>query len=380
MLIYLYGFDTFRSRQQLKLMIEKFKKDRDPQGFNVARLDCEKEEAGKIMEQMLAMPFLAERRMVVLENLLVSKHKDLQEELFRRIEVPTDVNQVSARRDEAMPRLYNGAHLPESNVIIFWEGTDTFKTKPAKALAERLGKEKYAQRFDLLKGVALGNWITNEVKERGGAIAADAVRYLAENAGGNMWRVSALIDQLTSFVRIVPHPAPLTSYPPKDGSALGGKGEGGVVVDPTTISHRPIALADTQLFLDEKADDNIFNLVDAIVGKQPKQVYQMIQEQYRKGEDVQFIFAMILRQFRILLEMRDLFERDDTTQSHVMAQKLKLHPFVVKKSLPLVRRYTMAELKKIYEQILELDVGIKSSRGKPEVLLDVFVGRVCVGV
>ena len=136
-------------------------------------------------------------------------------------------------------------------------------------------------------------------------------------------------------------------------------------------------VADIQLFLDEKADDNIFNLVDAIVGKQAKQAYQMIQEQYRIGEDAQFIFAMLIRQFRILLEMRDLFERDDAMQSGMLAEKLGLHPFVVKKSLPMVKRYTMDELQRIYGALLELDVKTKTGQGRPEVLLDVLVGRVC---
>jgi len=35
MIIYIYGEDTFRSHQYLKQQIERFKKERDPQGMNV---------------------------------------------------------------------------------------------------------------------------------------------------------------------------------------------------------------------------------------------------------------------------------------------------------------------------------------------------------
>src|SRR3989339_905246 len=102
MLIYLYGPDTFRSRQQLKKMIEKFKIDRDPQGLNVVVVDAEKEEAGVVLQQISASPFLAERRMVVLENLLSSTgKKELQEDIFDRI-----------KRNS----------IPESTVLLFWEG------------------------------------------------------------------------------------------------------------------------------------------------------------------------------------------------------------------------------------------------------------------
>src|SRR3989338_712432 len=272
------------------------------------------------MGQILTAPFLAERRLAILENLLVSKHHDLMVEIGKKI------------KDN---------DLPDSTVLVFWEGVGTFKTKAANDLFAILNKQKYSQKFDELKGIRLVAWIGEELKARGASMTAEAARYLAQNVGGDMWRLSALLDQLVAYSR----------------------GE--------------IDVADVQLFLDEKADDNIFNLVDAIVGRQEKEVFPMIQEQYRRGEDVQYIFAMIVRQFRILLTMRDLFDREDSPQSNILAARLGLHPFVVKKSLPLVRRYPLGELKQIYRQLLDLDLALKTSRAAPETLLDVFVGRVC---
>jgi DNA polymerase III subunit delta len=323
MLIFLYGQDTFRSRQHLKKMITKFRVDRDPQGLNVVKIDSEKEkESGKIMEQILAAPFLAEKRLVVVEGLLVSKHKDLAEDIASRIKEKS---------------------LPESNVIIFYEGTDKFKNKVAKSLAGSLSKEKFSQHFERLKGIKLSSWITSQVGERHGSISADAVRYLTDHSAGDTWRLNSLIDQLVAY-----------------------------------RAKEEITVVDVQLFLDEKIDDNIFNLVDALCAGQSKMVYKMIQEQYRIGEDVQYMFAMILRQFRILLEMRDVHDREDITQSSALAQKLGLHPFVAKKSLPLVKRYKMSELKKIYNELQNLDVGIKTGKENQEVLLDLFVGKVCL--
>lgn len=349
MIIFLYGPDTFRSRKQLKQMIEKFKKDRDPQGLNVVRLDAERVEPGRILTEMLSSPFLAERRMIVVENLLTSKHEDVMQDILRRIEEKS---------------------LPESNVVVFWDAVSapsekkkkeargpSPKTKVAKELFARLQKEKYAQAFDEMTGAKLSAWIVSEVKERGGMIEKQAVQYLAQNIGNDMWRLNSLIEQLIAFNGAPVEREPLSGSPLKGG--------------------RDIAVADVQLFLDEKADDNIFNLVDAIVAKQGRQAFAMIQEQYRRGEDAQYIFAMLLRQVRILLELRDLFEREDAAQSHTLADRLGLHPFVVKKSLPIVKRYTMDELRRIYGALLELDVKTKTGQGRPEVLLDVLVGRVC---
>lgn len=85
---------------------------------------------------------------------------------------------------------------------------------------------------------------------------------------------------------------------------------------------------------------------------------------------------MILRQFRILLELRDLYEREDISQSNVLAEKTGLHPFVVKKSFSFVKRYSYEKLKDVYEQLLEMDIKIKTGQGEPSLLLDMFVGRV----
>ncbi len=333
MLIFLCGADTFRSRQHLKKMIAEFKAKRDPQGLNVAVLDCSREEMPAILEQITASPFLAEKKMIVLENLLSSKHKELQSEILSRIKEKK---------------------LPESNILVFWEEIDEFKSKEAQTLSEILKKEKYSQIFAPLKGAKLSAWLAAEIKERGGKISNSALGYLIQNSADS-WQLNSLINQLIAY-KIPPLP-PFTK----------GRAEGDLLEE--------IEIADINLFLSEKIDDNIFNLADALVAKRPKQVYQMIQEQYRLGKDPGYLFIMILRQFRILLQLRDLFEREDNANSDSLAKKLGLPPFVVKKSLALVKKYTSKELKNIYQQLLEIDIKTKTGLAGQSLLLDVFVGK-----
>jgi DNA polymerase III subunit delta len=322
MLLFLHGPDTFRSRQQLKKMIEKFKADRDPHGYNVVRLDCAKESPGKIMEHIMAVPFLAEKRMIVIENLITTGDlKEFMAELLERIET---------------------GGIPESNILLFWEGVaeKSVRTKNGKALFARLKKETFAQEFENLSGSQLSHWIQAEIKERGGEIARDAVQYLVQHVGGDMWRLSSLIDQLVAYK-----------------------------------SDEEIVLGDVQLFLDEKADDNIFNLVDSIVAGQGKKVFGMIEEQYRMGKNAGYVFAMVVRQFRILLQIRDLLDRDESVRADQVAAQLNIKPFVVKKSLPLVRRYTLDQLKTMHQELLCIDIDVKTGKGGQGLLLDVFVGR-----
>lgn len=320
MLIFLYGPDTFRSKQQLKKMIDKFKLERDPQGYNVVNLDCNQETESNIMQQILTAPFLSEKKMVVLKNLLsTGEHKDFLKDVQARIEEN---------------------RLPETNIIIFWESTSTFKTKNAKNLFDLLQKEKFAQSFFDLKGLELFNWIKNEITSRGGKMETKALNFLIQNFASDIWALSTLIDQLVSYTQL------------------------------------EITLPDVEKFVGEKVDDNIFNLVDAIVAGQKNKAYKMIRKQYENGEDAQYIFAMILRQFRILLEMREIYEKQDNIHSNDLAKMLSLHPFVVTKSLAFVKRYTLSHLKDIYQKLLEMDIKTKTGQAGQSFLLDVLVGTI----
>lgn len=319
MIIYIYGEDTYRSRQFLRKSIEEFKAKRDPQGLNTLIFDLAKEASDRVFGEIVAAPFLAEKRMVVLANLLSNPDKDYLEKIL---------DMISKKK------------MPESNVIIFWQGDSLGKTSEAKKLNDMLKKEKYAYEFSAIPGNELPAWVVKEVKERGGAIDRLAAVNLAGAAGGDMWLASSLIDQLVALKR-------------------GGE----------------ILSSDVALFVDEKADDNIFSMVDAITAGNKKLAFKLLGDQRKIGQDENYLFAMILRQYKILLQMRDLWEYEDNLTSDEIAKRLGLHPFVAKKSLSLVRRFNMRDLKRIYDDLLMIDRRVKTGIASQDVLIDYFVGK-----
>lgn len=318
MVIYIYGEDTFRSRQYLGEQIAKFKQARDPQGYNVVILDAQKVEPGRILTEIVSAPFLAEKRLVVVENILSISDKEFLEELIGRIKEK---------------------RIPDSNVVIFWQGEKLGKVKEIKELDTVLKKEKYNQEFVLLEGMALSAWIATEVKKRNGKISNPAISYLAQNTAGDIWYLISLLDQLTAYA----------------------KGE-------------EIGLPQVNLFLDEKVDDNAFNMVEAVVNGNKKQAYKLLEEQRRIGEDDFKIFGLIVWQFRTLLAMRSLFESEDNITSDAMAKILGVHPFVVKKNMALVKRYTKKQLSDIYTQLLDMDWKAKTGQADLGLSLDLLVG------
>lgn len=320
MVIYIYGEDSYRSRQYLSDQITKFKTARDPQGYNVAIFDAQKVEPGKILSEILSAPFLAEKRLIVVENILSISDKDFLGLMIERIKEK---------------------NIPESNIVIFWQSEKLSKVKEAKELETILKKEKYAQEFDVLVGSALSAWISAEVKKRNGKISNQAVNYLAQNTAGDIWFITSLLDQLVAYT-----------------------------------SGEEISLSQVNLFLDEKVDDNAFNMVDAVVSGNKKQAYKLLQEQRRMGEDNFKIFGLIVWQFRTLLAARSLFEVSESMSSDTMAKELGIHPFVLKKSLSLVKRYNKKQLSDIYAQLLDLDFKAKTGQSDLGLGLDLLIQKI----
>jgi DNA polymerase-3 subunit delta len=319
MVIYIYGEDTFRSRQYLQEQVERFKQTRDPQGYNVVFLDAQKCESGKITSEILATPFLAEKRMLVVENILSISDKDFLQQLIDRIK---------------------NNKIPESNIVIFWQGEKLGKVKEVKDLHALLSKEKYAKELELLIGSHLTNFIASEAKNRGANISVVAINYLAQNIAGDMWLLNSLLDQLIALAH-----------------------------------DKEISLADVNLFLEEKVDDNVFNMVEAIVSGNKKQAFKLVTEQRRLGEDDFKLFGLIVWQFRIILQMHSLFDEQNNISSDVMAKELDLHPFVVKKNLSLIKKYNKKQLSDIYEQLLKIDFKAKTGQGDLGLMLDLLIQR-----
>ncbi len=320
MVIYIYGEDTFRSRQYLNEQVEKFKQARDPQGYNVVFLDAQKSEPGKILTEIFSMPFLAEKRMIVVENILSISDKDFLSDICEKI---------------------SDKKIPESNIIIFWQGEKLGKVKEVKELDAILKKEKYNQEFNALEGSALSAWIVTEIKKRGGKISMVAANYLAQNAGKDVWFLNSLMDQLVAY-----------------------------------IGSEEIGMIQVNLFLDEKVDDNVFNMVDAIVSGNKKQAYKLLEEQRRLGEDDFKIFGLVVWQFRILLAARSLFETAENMSSDIMAKELGVHPFVLKKNLTIMKKYTKKQLTNIYDQLLDMDFKAKTGQADLGLSLDLLIYKI----
>ena len=317
MIIFVYGEDTWSAKHYARDSVLEFKKKRDPMGYNVVELDASKAEGGAMLTELSSAPFMAEKRMVVLNNLLSNSNSEAVEMVGVRLK-----------------------NLPEYLIAIVVQTEKIGKTKIAKELYEDFKKEKFSREFSVLEGFKLEEFANNYIKEKGGSAEPGILGWMVAQTGNDLWMITSTLDQLIAY-----------------------------------SNKRPITQVDVNLFVNEKIDDNIFHVVEAIVSGATPLAYKLIAKQNEDGKDAQGILALIAWQMRILLMLADEIERDSSAQSDTLARVLKLHPFVVKKNMALARRTPLAKIEARFRELLNIDKSFKTGVASAETMLDLFVVR-----
>ena len=108
-------------------------------------------------------------------------------------------------------------------------------------------------------------------------------------------------------------------------------------------------------------------MVDAL-GNRNGQLALKLLHRLLEEEDPLPLFGMIVRQFRLLLGVKELLNTGNREAE--IARQLKTHPFVVRKLIPQSRHFSIATLEDILWQLLEIDQAVKTSQVEWEVALD----------
>ncbi|MCR4280253.1 MAG: DNA polymerase III subunit delta [Candidatus Komeilibacteria bacterium] len=314
MIFFLYGDDDFRSAEKMRQIRDKFREQVDKSGFNIVTLDGENLTLEQFNEATGQMGFLSTKRLIVIKNIFTNKKLADLKELV--------IAYLNRQKDTA-----------EENFILFWQSGSPDKRT---GLFKKLSGYKYAQEFPALTGSQLPAWIIKTVKDRGGDITAAAAESLSANIGTDLWQLSNEINKLLANK--------------KDST-----------ITPTDVRELTV----------ENIDDNIFALTDALAARDTKKALPLLERQLQQGMNEQYLLTMIARQFRILLQLKSL--ADQNISPAQMAKAAGLHPFVVKKTMPLIGRYSLSQLKKIFQSLHELDVNMKSLALEPKILLDLFI-------
>lgn len=265
---------------------------------DLEELDGELVDLETLSRALRAAPFLSEKRLVVLKNFLTSK-----------------------KAEEANALLPTLEQLPDTTFLLMIEAEPDKRTSIFKAVTQMATQRLFIKP----KGAQLSTWVLRRVEALGAKIDTATASYLVSWVGDDL---SALMNEVQKL-------------------ALYAQGQA-------------VTVPMIDLLVSNQVEQSIFNLTDQLSKKDYAAVLATIDSLQKQGEEAAFLFAMITRQFRLLLEMKALSEEGkDQTQ---IARTMGVHPFVVQNTLRFSKNFTHGELRESLEQLLHLDERLKTGR------------------
>ncbi len=282
--------------------------------LNTTRLDGASIAAGDIQMAAAALPFLAEARLVLVENLTDSAGG--------RTVV------------EALPDLIAG--LPGWARVVFVETGAGDSGQDSDAARRR----KSARRAALKKLIAL---VEHDPRGRIVEFAApqDMRRWLAQRAARHQARIEsgaaqALAERIgEDFTLADTELAKLAAY----------------------AAARPISAGDVEKLTPFTPEASIFRMVDALGERNGPEALRLLRQLLDAGDEPLRVFGMIVRQYRLLILMREHLDGGGTPGGAAAA--LEVQDFVARKLASQARRYSLEQLERIYRYLLETDLAMK---------------------
>ena len=133
---------------------------------------------------------------------------------------------------------------------------------------------------------------------------------------------------------------------------------------------RPVDADDVNELVSGVTSVSVFDMVDALVAGNSKVALAKL-HQLEETEEIPSLFAMIIRQFRLLVQTRSILDRRGSSQD--VQKELGQIPFVADKLCRQASAFTFGKLKTIYNRLLEFDYQFKTSQTDPEAALDLFI-------
>lgn len=232
---------------------------------------------------------------------------------------------------------------PSELVLILAEGAKVTWSKPLYKLAKELaGSDRLAIReFVNLEPKALEAWVAARVREQGASCAPGVAQQLARIVGNDFFRLNQEIAKLVAY----------------------RKGD-------------PIKLADLDLLVESQVEEDVFAFIDAVGRRDVGAAQASLLRQLNQGTSPQNLVGLLAWHLRVLTSVRSALDEAKTRlTAKELAVALKLHPYVVSKTLQHIPYYSKARLASLYMELSDLDVKLKTRRLKPEVLFALFLSK-----
>lgn len=313
-----YGTEKYQIQEFVGLLQDKLV-DRNQKDFAMAVFDLAETPIEAVVEEAETLPFLVERKLIVVRDAgLFTAGKE--------------GGKIEHKAEALQTYIGNPA---EHSVIVFVVYAE--KLDERKKIVKAMKASGTALSFMPLGGGELVQWVVHEVEKRGCRIGKEAAEVLIAAGGVHMAALAAEADKLCLYA-----------------------GAGGT-----------IDTAAVEQLVARSTEQNVFAMVEHIAALRLEKALGIFYELLKQREEPIKIAALIARQFRIMMQVKELGRQSYSQQQ--IASQLGLHPYVVKLAGEQARKFEAGRLRDILSELAELDYRMKSG-GVDKVLgLELFL-------
>lgn len=246
----------------------------------------------------------------------------------KRFIVIQDIFELPEASAEAFVAMIPG--LDANNIVVC---TAEQIPKADSALKQILIKGDHIEIYSLLEPAHVIHWMQQRLLRHHKTMTKEAGDYILAACGSDLWKIHHVLEQ------------------------------GMQCADQITEQH-------VQQFLHSPLDDNIFHLTDALAGRQSVKAMQLLEQQYDSGTNVQYLITMLARQLGILIEVKEATTQPNTSPN---TPPKGMHAYVYKKANQHAQRFSLDQLKKLYNDLVEIDYISKQRKIDTRLLLQRFI-------
>jgi DNA polymerase-3 subunit delta len=284
------------------------------------------------------MPFLMDRRLVVVRDLL----QRFEGARPARGRGPAGEARTGGDDEFAQRLVAYLPQMPPSTRLLFAEAATLSKSNPiVKAALQR--KDGFVKEFLIPSGGALHDWVRRRAAHHGVSITREATDLLTASVGPSLRQLDQELAKLAAH------------------------GE----------YRRAIEEEDVRTLVHAAQQSDIFGLVDSLGARQRGAALRRLHELLADRQNELYLLTMVARQVRLILAAKELVDEGGMGVDEVRRELKLSHRFIAEKLVSQARIFRMEELEALLRRVAEVDQAIKTGQIEGTLALELLIVESC---
>lgn len=288
--------------------------------MNLASYDMETTPLAQALDDAMSAPFFGEKRLV-----FVDRAYFLTSDTHKGSKIEHDIDGLMSYLEHPEP----------TSIVVF--SAMTGKLDSRKKIVKTFKKVADVVALESVGEAQIRSFVTQDIKQAGFEMTPDALNLLVQRTGPNL---SIIMNELPKLK--------LASTDSK-------------VIDETIVSE----------LVSKSLDQNVFDLVNFVMSKNIDSALTLYRQLILTKEEPLKINAVLVGQFRLLIQTK-ILNKNGYSQGSI-ASALKVHPYRVKLALQSIRHLKLDHLKRAYLGLIDIEKKLKSTTQDPVTLFELFM-------